>query len=381
MLWNKKTVLSLAAGLLLSAVALYVTFRNIPLSELVAYMKRVNYWWAIPSMATAILSFVIRVARWQILLLPVKKTGFWRAYHPLMIGFMVNCLLPGRAGEVARPAVFFKRERVAFTKVLATVGVERALDVMVLIASFLIVFATVEISPGLHLSFGGYDLDKETLEMTGMTTVKLLALLVLGIALVSIRKTRAIMTGLILRLPRLLFFLSSSSREMIREKLCVRIVGIIQNLAGGFALLKSPAKLGLCLFLSCLVWAITGLAFYVMSLGCPGIDLTFLQMYAVLVILCFFISLPSAPGFWGLWEAGGVFGLLIFGISSADAAGFTLANHVFQMVPVILLGLVSLTITGVHMVQAALEVEMKPEVVGAPGKRHQPCPLDKQGLP
>ena len=78
-----------------------------------------------------------------------------------------------------------------------------------------------------------------------------------------------------------------------------------------------------------------------------------------MVIVCFFISLPSVPGFWGLWEAGGVFGLMIFGVSAKDAAGFTLANHVFQMVPVIVIGLISLVITGVSVVQLGSNINIE----------------------
>ncbi|MDY6953769.1 MAG: lysylphosphatidylglycerol synthase transmembrane domain-containing protein [Thermodesulfobacteriota bacterium] len=349
------------AGLLLSLLALYFTFRNIPFRELMAFLRRVNYWWAIPSMALVLVSFSIRVMRWQLLLSPVKRTGFLSAYHPLMIGFMANCLLPARVGELARPAIFSKRENVPFTKVLATVGVERALDVIVLILSFVIVFASVEISASLDLTFAGYHLDKATLQMTGMTTVKLLVGLVLAMALVSLKKTRTIIKKVVLNLPNLLFFASPSFRDMVRERLCARLVGIIDNLAEGFQLLKSPTKLGLCLVLSLLVWAVAGASYYVLAFGCPGIQVSFLQMYAVMVILCFFISLPSAPGFWGLWEAGGVFGLLIFGIPAGEAAGFTLANHVFQMVPVILLGLVSFTIIGVTMVRKALDPKAQGE--------------------
>jgi uncharacterized membrane protein YbhN (UPF0104 family) len=89
------------------------------------------------------------------------------------------------------------------------------------------------------------------------------------------------------------------------------------------------------------------------ALGCPGINLSFLELYATMVILCFFISLPSAPGFWGIWEAGGVFGLLIFGVPAKEAAGFTLANHVIQMIPVVIVGLIAAIITGVNVVQIA----------------------------
>jgi len=353
MSWNKKITLSLITGLLLSAIALYVTFENIPLLELVRYLRTVNYWWVIPAVAIALMSFLIRVVRWQLLLNPVKKTGFWSAYHPLMIGFMVNCLLPARVGELARPAIFYKKERVAFSKVLATVGAERVFDVFVLLLSFVIVLASVDISRTLDLTFGNYHLNKATLEVLGMTTLKLALGLIACIALVSLRQSRSFIKRIILSLPALLFFAGSPFKEKIREKLCLRLVQIVDNVAAGFDLLKSPKKVGLCLGLSFLVWAVAGVSYYVMAFGCPGIELSFLEMYATMVILCFFISLPSAPGFWGLWEAGGVFGLLIFGVSAKEAAGFTLANHVFQMVPVIIAGLISSIITGVNVVRVA----------------------------
>ena len=70
-------------------------------------------------------------------------------------------------------------------------------------------------------------------------------------------------------------------------------------------------------------------------------------------IICFFISLPSVPGFWGLFEAGGVFGMMIFGIASKQAAGFTLVIHFFQIIPVIIIGLVSAVMTGVSLLHAS----------------------------
>jgi hypothetical protein len=191
-------------------------------------------------------------------------------------------------------------------------------------------------------------------------------------ALVSIRPSRRFITRTILSLPELLFFAGSPFKEKIREKLCARLAHIIDNVATGLDLLKSPKKVGLCLGLSFLVWSVAGISYYVMSFGCPGIELSFPQMYTTMVILCLFISLPSAPGFWGLWEAGGVFGLLIFGVSAKEAAGFTIANHVFQMVPVIILGLVSSITTGVNVAQVAYtNIEDRPLEKGAGIKTNQ----------
>ena len=75
----------------------------------------------------------------------------------------------------------------------------------------------------------------------------------------------------------------------------------------------------------------------------------------MMVIICFFISLPSVPGWWGLWEAGGVFALSLFGISAKDAAGFTLANHAIQVIPVILIGIVSAMILSVNIRRMSFE--------------------------
>ena len=88
-----------------------------------------------------------------------------------------------------------------------------------------------------------------------------------------------------------------------------------------------------------------------MALGCPGINLTLAELYTVLVIVSFFIALPSVPGFWGLWEAGGVFAMSLFGVAAKEAAGYTLLNHAVQMFPVIFMGFISAVISSINIWQ------------------------------
>ncbi|MBW2109542.1 MAG: flippase-like domain-containing protein [Deltaproteobacteria bacterium] len=347
---KKRLILSLGIGLLVSGVALYVTFRHIPIQDLFGYLKTVNYWWVIPAVAVTLTGFVLRVVRWQLLLSPVKETPFWSAFHPLMIGFALNLLMPARVGEIARPAIFFKKEKVAFARVLATVGAERVFDVFTLLFFFAGVLATVKIDPQLDLTFGRYHLNRATLESIGMTTLKLCFVLLAGIIALSTRVSRRLIKRVILALPALLVFSGDEFRERVRDKVCLRLAKAVDHLAVGLDMLKSPGKVGRCLLLSFLVWILAGASHYIFTLGCPGVQVSFLEMCAVMVILCFFISLPSVPGFWGLWEAGGVFGLLIFGVPAKEAAGFTLANHVFQIGPVLIVGIVSSIITGVSLV-------------------------------
>ena len=84
-------------------------------------------------------------------------------------------------------------------------------------------------------------------------------------------------------------------------------------------------------------------------MGCPGVSLSLIEMTAIMVIICMFIALPSVPGYWGLWEAGGMFAMMLFGVSPREAAGFTLANHALQIFPVIVIGIISAVLTGVNI--------------------------------
>lgn len=352
---NKKIGISLILGLIVSILALYLAFRNVPFDDLIAYLASINYVWILPAAAVILLSFALRAYRWKIILESVGKIGFWQSFHPLMIGFMINCILPGRVGEVARPVILQKKENISFSAGLATVGAERVFDVGMLIILFAALLAMVEIDPNLDIVFGKYHLNQTTLMAVGKGTGKLLLLLIAGIALVVFNKTRNMINDVIIRLPGMFFFAGPDIRKKIQEKFCRPLVRIVENFATGFALVKYPMKICACFSLSILIWGLAAFSYYLVSLGCPGIKLSFIEITAMMVIICFFIALPSVPGYWGIWEAGGVFALLLFGVSSKDAAGFTLANHAIQIFPVIFVGLVSAMITSVNIWQVSYE--------------------------
>jgi len=358
---SKKVVLSFIIGLVFSAFALFFTFRNIPLEELMLYLRSINYWWTIPSILIAVVSILLRVVRWQIILRPIKLTGFWQSFHPLMVGFMFNYILPGRVGELARPAIFSRRENISFSGALATVGAERAFDVITLLVLSIVMMTTVAIDPDLDLEFGSYHLNKATFEVIWITTVKVCVLLLLAIVMIGIGKTREFIKGIIRRIPGFFLFLKPGSRARVRDRFFEPLNRVIDSIASGFEIIKNPLHSLVCLIISFAVWITGALSLYVMAFGCPGIDISFLEMCAVLIIVCFFISLPSVPGFWGLFEAGGVFGLMVFGVAGKEAAGFILTNHVIQMLPVILTGVVSSTIVGVSFANGYSNEDIKRE--------------------
>jgi hypothetical protein len=356
---KKNITISLIIGVTISALALYLTFRNVPVADLLAYLISINYFWIFPAVLVILTSFVLRVFRWQIILESAGKVSFWGAFHPLMIGFMINCILPGRVGEVARPAVLQKKENIPFSTGLATVAAERVFDVGILLILFSILLVTVPIDPNLDIVFGKYHLNRETLVTVGEGTFKLLILLIVGIIMVSFGKTRTAINRSIMLIPYLFFFSGSEFKKKIQKKICEPIVSVVENFTSGFALVKYPFKIFVCFGLSIFIWALAAFSYYITAQGCPGLELSFTEITAHMIIICFFIALPSVPGFWGIWEAGGVFALVLFGVSSKDAAGYTLVNHAIQMFPVMIVGFVSAMITSVNILQVSYEKREK----------------------
>ncbi len=354
----KKTAsLSLFFGLAVSIAALYLAFRQVPFSDLMAYLKSINYLWIIPTILLALAGFMLRIYRWQLILASSQPVGFWQAFHPLMIGFMLNCILPGRVGEVARPIILFQKERVPFSTGLATVAAERTFDALILLLLFSWMLTVVKIDPVMEIQFAGYILNKTLLLKAATGFTRLSLLLVAGVVLVAMESSRNRMNRFFLWIPKLFFFAGQAFQELVYNRVSLVLIRFTLTFSKGFLLLKEPWKMAGCFGLSLLIWGLNVLSYYTMTLGAPGVDLTFAELTVVMVIVCLFISIPSVPGFWGIWEAGGVFALALFGVSAKDAAGFTLANHAVQILPVIVVGMGSAIVTGVNVWKISREVD------------------------
>ena len=354
----KKIAISFGLGTLVSLVALYFALRNVPFYDLVNYIKTIDYIWILPSTAIVFLGFYLRTVRWQMILATNQKVKFWTAYHPLMIGFAINCILPGRVGEIARPVILNQKKDIPFTVALATVATERVLDICTLIVLFGLVLAGIQPDPHVSMHFGGMELSRATLENIAAGMLKLCVLLLGGIAFVSIDQSRKMIHMIIDRITKKLSFLGPRLYAVI-VKFSQLIKKIIENFALGFALIKKPKMLVFCLTTSIAIWIINGLSYFVFAFGCKGIELSFIEMFAMMVIICFFVALPSVPGYWGIWEAGGVFALSLFGVGPDQAAGYTLASHAIQLIPVIIAGLISAWITSVDILKVSYQPPAK----------------------
>ena len=339
---KKRFILSLTVGTTLSSFALFLAFRNVPFSELLLYLSTIQYAWIIPTLLLVAAALILRALRWQMILNTFSSVSFRMSYHPLTIGFMLNCVLPGRLGEAARPLILNRKTGIPFTTGIATVAAERNFDTGFLILFLALALTNLPVEATEGVSYGQYHLSLETLKTLGTNLFRLSVILLVLILCITIDRTRKFICTCIDRCPeKLLFFASAPTREWIHHSIAARINSLIKLAAEGLVLFKYPSKLAAFSVITLAIWFLTALSYYTMSFGCPGVSLSLYELSIMMVIICFFIALPSVPGYWGIWEAGGVFVLTLFGISSSTAAGFTLTTHATQLFPVFIMGLLS----------------------------------------
>jgi len=83
------------------------------------------------ALALLVLGHLMRVARWLILLRPTGPAWPSAGFFALSLAYAINVFLPFRLGEVARAFYYASRVRVDVAYVVATIVVERTLDLVV----------------------------------------------------------------------------------------------------------------------------------------------------------------------------------------------------------------------------------------------------------
>lgn len=148
---SKKRILILGIVLVVLAALVYLQIRSWKTFDWAMFWSRtehVNWLFVFYGLALTYLAYALRAVRWKIFLRPVCKTTTARLLGPQFVGFAALALL-GRAGEMIRPYIIAKKERLTFTSQIAVWGVERIFDM----GAFAVMLALSFLSPdlrGLH---------------------------------------------------------------------------------------------------------------------------------------------------------------------------------------------------------------------------------------
>jgi glycosyltransferase 2 family protein len=327
---HKKTI-KFIFSCAVSIIFLYFAFKSVEFKQLAEVFSKINYFWTVPFVMITLFSMWLRAVRWHWILKARYDFPSKRLFPSLVIGFCLNSVLPLRAGEFARPFILARKEKVPYSTILATVIVERIVDGITLIFSLFIVLLFVKIDPEQKVKFGNFTITGEVFSQLSQKFSIFILIFILGSISIIVNRTRNIYIAIIKKLP------------IIGDELKSRLVHLLEKFSHGFQSLKNPKYMFMIVFYSLLIWGSVGFSLQLMSFGFTEISLSFIDGMAVMIIICIAIMIPAAPGYWGLYECGGVFALIALGLASFDtgyetALGFSLVIHVLQIIPIVLAG-------------------------------------------
>lgn len=321
---NRRHLWTALIGIVVSVGLLAWAMRNVDFGEMIAEIRTAK---PLPVMLGVVLatgSFVLRAIRWKLLLRADTGTDvpFWPRWHAVAMGFMANNVLPLRAGELVRAYAIATLGKVRLTGAITSLVVERVFDALTLV---------LLLSVGLLLS----DLPASTV-IAGIPLARIATFAGVG-ALVAV-----IIGAVLIAKPEVM---ERIIRGVLPEgSLQARLISIGHGITDGLVGLRSPARLGGVIFWSLALWLVSAASFYVMF-AAFDIEVSFGGAILLQSAMAFGIAVPSTPGFFGPFEAALVAVLSLFGVSDTTAFSYAVTYHLTTLLPVTLLGLVSLAVS------------------------------------
>jgi len=287
----------------------------------------------VAAIALATATFPLRTVRWRVILRDADGRPFpWGPlWHATAVGFMANNLLPARAGEFARAYLAKRQLPVRFTTALASIGVERVFDGLVMVA--LLAAAIAAPSFPRHTTIGGAALSQIAVWAAALFGAMLV------VALLVVHRP-APWVGLV----------RGALHAVLPARHAERLARLVEGLVAGLSVLKSPERFARVIVWSLVLWLVNGLSFAV-CFRAFGLPIPWEGAFLLQGLVGFGVALPSSPGFFGPFEAVTRITLGLYAIGADQAVSYAVAYHLGGFVPITVLGLYSLSRTQVRLVE------------------------------
>jgi glycosyltransferase 2 family protein len=309
--------LKLILGIGISAVCVWISMRDVHVGEVVAALKRANYVGFVGVMIVTLLGFWIRAVRWRSLITTPKHLSTDSLFSATMIGFMANNVLPFRLGEFVRPWALARRENLSKTTLLATIVVERAVDMLTLLAILGVALAVFPLS-------GDTDAGRMVRAGAGLLLALSIALTVFVIALE--------------RLPGFAHGVIGACTRFLPERARGRVASSLDHFLEGLSLFRDYKRLAWVFLLSFAMFLVfsLGLTF---SMWALDVRVAWFGGLVMLVITAIGIMVPAAPGYIGTLNLACIAGLALFHVGRDVAVPFSWFYFASQWLPITAVGL------------------------------------------
>lgn len=294
-------------GFVTSIVLLYFSLRGIQFMEIWETLKRMN-----PALAFMPLIFIATAIslssyRWSRISGPTVR--FKETFAAMLIGMFINNVLPARLGEVARGYVLCHKKGFSFTYAISTVLLDRFFDLTGLLILTFMFFPSASLPP--LVSRGIYAI------------MGVLAFCVFTIILLS-RESFAN------HLSRRFTTIEKS----FLSKFAKRVIEVQENLKR----IGSPMTIIFFIIISVLTWLSMSVALWLVirALGIHSVPFTCIPF--VCALLNIGITVPSSPGYVGVYQFLLVYLLSIFDVPRYEGFTISILYHASWYIPYTVVG-------------------------------------------
>ncbi len=280
-----------------------------------------------------------RTVRWQQLLEPIGATRFRNAFRATIVGFAALGVLPARAGDVLRPYLLARQEGLSLPATLATVVMERVVDllvVLILMAVYVYGFADDAMLPA---------------RLRGPLNVS--AALAGGVAIVLLG-----LLWLMASHPERIGRLVGLTNRILPHGLAGRLAGLASTFSAGLAVVREPRILARAIAWSFGVWILGSAEAWAVSRAF-GIQMPFAGAFLLQAFLVLGIAVPTPGGVGSFHEAYRWCVVTFFHAPNDQTVAAAIVLHALSFGPVIVLG-------ALFMVQDGWSVGRLRAMTGAP---------------
>ena len=282
------------------------------LAELKNAIDELEWKWIAAAIAADLAVYVVGGWRWQTLLTPVARLGFWRTVQSIYIGLFANEVLPLRVGELIRCYLLTHWNNLRLSLGFASAAVERIIDGYWLLAAFVVTASLVKGIP-----------DRMTL------FVQILGgLMVVGTAVAVWLVTR------------------KRDAHVTEEE--GRTTATYRHVVEGLQLMGRRRTFILTVLISGLYLAIQMFSVYAL-LRAYKTDYSFWVAAGVLTFIRLATVIPSAPGNLGIVNVATVEALKLFDLPAVHPKTFSFILFGFLTLPLLIGGAVATALTGVNI--------------------------------
>jgi uncharacterized protein (TIRG00374 family) len=305
----------------LSAGSLIWVLHDYPMNDLLPAIRLLDWRWVAFAVLIDLSVYVVHGWRWNTLLFPVARLGFWTTVQCVYIGLFANEVLPLRVGEIIRCYLMAHWNNLRLSLGFASAAVERIIDGIWMLIAFVIAAGFIK-----HLP---HDPQAARFE----EELNLFVWLVAAVVLLAV----AALVWIVLR--------KQPAHAGLIES---RAAATIRHIVEGLKLMGSLRTLGLTSIISLLYLALQVLFVFAL-MKAYAFDLSFWVAGGVLTIVRMSTVVPNAPGNLGLVNFAVVVALRLFEVETNDAKTFSLIYYAVQTFPLLVGGAIATALTGLNI--------------------------------